>query len=85
MLEERRRAARDWDAAVDQIRQIKGFEHFLRPVPFTDLRAAASDGPVVIVNISRHGSHALIITPAADRTLTPRCWSWTCPPHPWTP
>ena len=64
MLEERRRAARDWDAAVDQIRRIEGFEHFLRPVPFTDLRAAASGGPVVIVNISRHGSHALILTPA---------------------
>ena len=63
MLEERRRAARDWDAAVDQIRQIEGFEHFLRPVPFTDLRAAASGGPVVIVNISRHGSHALILIP----------------------
>ena len=63
MLEERRRAARDWDAAVDQIRQLEGFEHFLRPVPFTDLRSAAGEGPVVIVNISRHGSHALILTP----------------------
>ena len=42
MLEERRQAARDWDAAVDQIRRIEGFEHFLRPVPFTDLRAAAA-------------------------------------------
>ena len=65
MLEERRRAAGDWDAAVDQIRQIQGFEHFLRPVPFTDLRVAAAEGPVVMVNISRHGSHALILTPAA--------------------
>ena len=65
MLEERRRAARDWDAAVAQIRQIEGFEHFLRPVPFTDLRTVASGGPVVIVNVSRHGSHALVLTPAA--------------------
>ena len=64
ILEERRQAARDWDAAVDQIRQIEGFKHFLRPVPFTDLRAAATGGPVVIVNISQHGSHALIVTPA---------------------
>ena len=64
ILEERRRAARDWDTAVDRIRQIEGFEHFLRPVPFADLRAAASGGPVVIVNISQHGSHALIVTPA---------------------
>jgi len=64
MLEERRQAARDWDAAVDQVRQIEGFEHFLRPVPFGELRAAASGGPVVIVNISEHSSHALIVTPA---------------------
>ena len=64
MLEERRQAARDWDAAVDQIRQIEGFENFLRPVPFTELRAAASGGPVVIVNISGHASHALIVTQA---------------------
>jgi tetratricopeptide (TPR) repeat protein len=65
MLEQRRQAARDWDAAVDQIRRIGGFEHFLRPVPFTDLRAAATGGPVVIVNFSQHGSHALIVTPPA--------------------
>jgi CHAT domain len=64
MLEERRQAARDWDAAVDQVRRIEGFEHFLRPVPFTALQAAATTGPVVIVNISQHGSHALIVTGA---------------------
>ena len=71
MLEERRRAARDWDAAVDQIRRIEGFEHFLRPVSFTDLRAVASGGPVVIVNISRHGSHALIVTPVTGPNPDP--------------
>jgi len=64
MLDQRRLAARDWDDAVDQIRRIEGFEHFLRPVPFTDLRQAAAGGPVAIVNISRHGSHALIVTKA---------------------
>lgn len=71
MLQERRQAARDWDAAVDQVRRIKGFKHFLRPVPFTDLRAAAVGGPVVIVNISAHGSHALIVVPATRPTPDP--------------
>jgi hypothetical protein len=71
MLEERRQAARDWDAAVDQARQIEGFEHFLRPVPFTSLQAAAAQGSVVIVNISRHGSHALIVAPAAGPDTDP--------------
>jgi tetratricopeptide (TPR) repeat protein len=63
MLEARRRAARDWDTAVNQARLIEGFEHFLRPVPFEDLRAAASGGPVAIVNISQNSSQALIVTP----------------------
>jgi tetratricopeptide (TPR) repeat protein len=65
MLEERRRAARDWDAVVDRVRRIDGFGHFLRPVPFADLRAAAADGPVVFVNISRMDSHALVVTSGA--------------------
>jgi hypothetical protein len=69
VLEKRRQAARDWDAAVAQIRQLADFEDFLRPVPFAGLRGAA-DGPVVIVNISRHGSHALIVTPE-DRVPSP--------------
>jgi hypothetical protein len=64
MLEGRRQAARDWDAAVERIRLVEDFENFLRPVPFSELRAAASGGPVVIVNISGHASHALIVTPA---------------------
>ena len=85
MLEERWEAARDWDAAVDQIHQIEGFEHFLRPVPFAELRAAAVGDPVVIVNISGHGSHALIVTRRQDPILNPRCGSWTCPPHPSIP
>ena len=66
-LEERRKAARDWDAALDEIRRIEGFEHFLRPVPFTELRAAAAEGPVVLVNISRMGSHALVVNPKGGR------------------
>ena len=71
MLEERRKAARDWDDAVDQVRRIEGFEHFLRPMPFADLRAAVSGGSVVIVNISQHGSHALVVTSATSPASVP--------------
>jgi tetratricopeptide (TPR) repeat protein len=63
MLDERRQAAQDWDHAVAQVRELKGFGDFLRAAPFADLRGAAAEGPVVIVNISRHGSHALILAP----------------------
>lgn len=68
-LEKRRQAARDWDEAIDQVRGIEGFERFLSPVPFPALRAAAATGPVAVVNISRHGSHALIV--AAPRGSDP--------------
>jgi tetratricopeptide (TPR) repeat protein len=80
-LEERRQAARDWDAAVDQVRRISGFEHFLLPVPFAELRPAASAGPVVIVNISPHGSHALIITPPTDPGRDPAVLVQELPTH----
>lgn len=61
MLDARRQAARDWDAAVGEVRRIEGFEHFPRPAPVTDLGATAAAGAVAIVNISQHGSHALIV------------------------
>jgi hypothetical protein len=56
----RRRKAREWDDTVTQVRALDGFEHFLAAVPYADLAAAAIDGPVVMINASRHGCHALI-------------------------
>lgn len=56
------RLAREFDDLVGQVRAVDGFEHFLEPTSFTQLRAAASDGPVVIVNTSRYGCHALLVT-----------------------
>lgn len=69
VFDQRRLAARDWDAALAQVRKIAGFQDFLRPVSFAGLRDAASGGPVAIVNVSRHGSHALIVTPPGDRPI----------------
>jgi tetratricopeptide (TPR) repeat protein len=71
-LDQRRKAARDWDAAVERVRQLEGFEDFLHPVAFTRLRQAAVDGPVVIVNInSPSRPHALIITPGPGDASDP--------------
>jgi tetratricopeptide (TPR) repeat protein len=61
--ERRRYLAREWDDLVAQARQLPGFGDFLGPSSAADLSRCAADGPVAIVNISRHGSHALIITP----------------------
>ena len=62
MVQDRMRWAREFDDLVDQVRALDGFAHFLAPTPFAQLRAAATGGPVVIVNTSRHGCHALLVT-----------------------
>ena len=65
-LERRHQAARRWDEVLAQVRRLEGFEHFLKPIPVAQLRAAAAGGPVVIVNASQLGCHALIFTATDD-------------------
>jgi tetratricopeptide (TPR) repeat protein len=65
-LERRHQAARRWDEVLAQVRRLAGFEHFLKPIPVAELRAAAAGGPVVIVNASQLGCHALIVTATGD-------------------
>jgi tetratricopeptide (TPR) repeat protein len=65
----RRQMARDWDEVLAQVRALEGFEHFLAAIPYPELAAAGADGPIVIVNVSRYGCHALIVD--AD-TMQPR-------------
>lgn len=54
--------AREWDELVEHVRQLEGFEDFLRPPPLESLLDAAVGGPVVIVNVSQWRCDALIIT-----------------------
>ncbi|KAG9018338.1 hypothetical protein FRB93_000041 [Tulasnella sp. JGI-2019a] len=65
----RQQMAADWDHTVKEIRQLDGFENFLGVTPFGQLQKAASDGPVILVNISRDNSYALII-PASGVPLS---------------
>ncbi|MEO3778413.1 CHAT domain-containing protein [Micromonospora sp. B11E3] len=60
--ERRRRLAEDWDDTVAAVRARPGFARFLLPTPFAELAAAAADGPVVLVNVSRHRCDALVLT-----------------------
>ncbi|TDL18816.1 hypothetical protein BD410DRAFT_727920 [Rickenella mellea] len=53
--------ARDWELTVEQVRQTSGFERFLLPKQFSELRQAAHDGPIVVLNASIFGCDALII------------------------
>ncbi|WP_131803643.1 CHAT domain-containing protein, partial [Pseudofrankia sp. EUN1h] len=59
---ERRATAVAFDDLIARIRELDGFAGFLRPPPVGELLATAADGPVVVVAVSRFGSHALLLT-----------------------
>jgi tetratricopeptide (TPR) repeat protein len=63
--------AREWDTLLREVRQLSDFEHFLAPTPYAALRRAADSGPVIIVNTSRLGCHALILTANQDVRVVP--------------
>jgi hypothetical protein len=54
--------AREWDRLVAEIRDLPGFADYLRPRRFATLAQAASEGPIVIVNLSSQRCDALIVT-----------------------
>ncbi|RSM82745.1 CHAT domain-containing protein [Kibdelosporangium aridum] len=60
-VDRRHRLGRALDDAVAKIRELDGFEDFLRPPRFSRLVAAADGGPVVVVNVSRYRCDALVI------------------------
>jgi hypothetical protein len=57
--------AAELDRLTGQIRGLPGMAGFLRRPEFAELAAASADGPVIFLNVSRFGSHALIVSPAA--------------------
>lgn len=61
-VDHRMALAREWDELVEQVRELPGFEEFLRPPRLEALLPAAANGPVVIVNVSRWRCDALIVT-----------------------
>ncbi len=67
----RRQLAEEFEQLIVQIRAAPGFAGFLRPLTASELAAVAADGPVVAINVSRIGSHALILTGEGIRTPVP--------------
>lgn len=61
--------AREWDDLVEQVRQIAGFEEFLKPPPLDTLLAAATGGPVAVVNVSRWRCDALVVRTDGVKTV----------------
>ncbi|MEU0803956.1 CHAT domain-containing protein [Streptomyces sp. NPDC005970] len=64
LAQERAELCREWDDLVAQVRRLEGFERFLAPVPFDELRRAATHGAVVIINVSEIACHALLLRDA---------------------
>ncbi|WP_433274663.1 CHAT domain-containing protein [Pseudonocardia xinjiangensis] len=54
---------REWNALLEQIRALPGFDRFLLPpiVTFAELAPAAAHGPVIAVNLDRSRCDALVL------------------------
>ncbi|KAG8905989.1 hypothetical protein FRB99_007846 [Tulasnella sp. 403] len=65
------RTVEDWNKTVEEIRQIDGFESFLKPASFEGLQAAAAHGPVILVAIGQFRSDALIVSKEGSPLVVP--------------
>ncbi|KDR68260.1 hypothetical protein GALMADRAFT_78835 [Galerina marginata CBS 339.88] len=59
----------EWSKAIEDVRQLNGFENFLRPHRMSDLQVAALGGPVIILIGNNDGSDILILTSVDVRTI----------------
>jgi hypothetical protein len=54
---------------VQEIRNISGYERFLLGLTLAQMRACATEGPIIIVNLTGLGSHAIIIRSLEIKSL----------------
>lgn len=62
---------KEWDKAVENIRKVPGLETYLLPPSFDHVQQAAEHGPIVIVNVTKRRSDALIVLHKGDPILVP--------------
>ncbi|KAI0858429.1 CHAT domain-containing protein [Xylaria cubensis] len=80
----RHAASNEFERLIDKIRGKKGFENFLLPLTDEEMRAAAKDGPLVVLNQIRLVNlpklrHSDVITYAQGRDLSDPpvlAWLW---------
>ncbi|KAG1728463.1 CHAT domain-containing protein [Suillus lakei] len=56
-----RKLMEQWEAAVAEIRNLKGFSWFLLPPSYEDLQAAARYGPVIVLIASQYSCGAIVV------------------------
>jgi len=61
-MKRRRTAVYLMEECVAEIRQIKGHEEFLRGLSMDEMKACASEGPIVVVNLTDISSDAIIVS-----------------------
>ncbi|TDL23540.1 hypothetical protein BD410DRAFT_787385 [Rickenella mellea] len=61
-----RQLAEEWESLVKEVQTIKGFERFLLPKQYSELRDASGDRPVVVLNASQYGCDALILSSPSE-------------------
>lgn len=60
--DQRREMADELDAVIDRIRSLPGLDHFLLAPTASALIEQATEGPLVVINVSRYRCDALIVT-----------------------
>lgn len=53
--------AEQWNSTLHEIRKLDGFSDLLRTRPYHSIRAAAAEGPVIIINTSSFRCDALVV------------------------
>ncbi|KAH8099814.1 CHAT domain-containing protein [Cristinia sonorae] len=61
ILDQKQALQMEFESITIRIRAIPGLQNFLRARPFEDLRKAADEGPVIVVNHDKHRCDAIIL------------------------
>lgn len=66
---QRHKASNDFDTLLVEIRKQEGFDDFLLAPNEGSMRAAASHGPIIIINVSDHRCDAILVEQRQIRSL----------------
>ncbi|KAF6751873.1 CHAT domain-containing protein [Ephemerocybe angulata] len=64
---------REWDEVLARVRELEGFENFLRRSPISDtLSHLPVDGPTIVLTSTKRRTDAIILAPSPSSGATPR-------------